>query len=89
MNSKRKDQGNYGDGAVLLFVQMAGRESEAIPEMPDESFPYLIPDDSDATPLKSLPKGLEVSTRIARADVLDLSNEVPLDGHVTIEVKYL
>lgn len=32
---------------------------------------------------------MQVETVIARTDSLDLSNEVPIDGSATLEVKYL
>lgn len=33
---------NHGDGAVLVFIQLRGRASSG--NLPDDSFPYLIPD---------------------------------------------
>ena len=41
------------------------------------------------TPVQNLTVGLEVMVSIAATDSLDLSNEVPLDGSATLEVKYL
>ncbi|MBK5439642.1 DUF1120 domain-containing protein [Pseudomonas sp. TH32] len=46
-------------------------------------------DDSQPLPVQNLTVDLEVMTSIARTDGLDLSNEVPLDGSATLEVKYL
>ena len=34
---------NYGDGAVLAFIRLAGNASDG--QQPDASFPYLIPND--------------------------------------------
>lgn len=38
---------NHGDGAVLAFIRLAGNASEGAP--PTASFPYLIPNDKDAS----------------------------------------
>ncbi|MCW8275296.1 DUF1120 domain-containing protein [Pseudomonas sp. PCH199] len=46
-------------------------------------------DDSQPIAVKDLTLDLEVTTLIARADGLDLSNEVLIDGLATLEVKYL
>jgi len=46
-------------------------------------------DDSQPIPMQNLTVDLEVQTLIARTDGLDLSNEVPIDGSATLEVKYL
>lgn len=46
-------------------------------------------DDSQPVPIKELTTDLNVYTVIARTDSLDLSNEVPIDGSATVEVKYL
>ncbi|NWC94509.1 MULTISPECIES: DUF1120 domain-containing protein [unclassified Pseudomonas] len=46
-------------------------------------------DDSQPIPVRDLTVDLEVQTVIARTDGLDLSNEVPIDGSATLEVKYL
>ena len=40
------------------------------------------------TAMKDLEVDLEIQTTIARADSLDLTNEVALDGSVTIEIHY-
>lgn len=40
-------------------------------------------------PIKDLTADLKVSTLIAPASELDLTNEVPIDGSATLEVKYL
>lgn len=40
-------------------------------------------------PIKDLAADLKVSTLIAPASELDLTNEVPIDGSATLEVKYL
>jgi len=37
---------NYGDGAVLTFIQLQANEAPG--QLPTSSFPYLIPDDRDA-----------------------------------------
>ncbi|MDY4298845.1 DUF1120 domain-containing protein [Pseudomonas salmasensis] len=46
-------------------------------------------DDTQPLPIKDLSVDLEVLTIINRADGLDLSNEVTIDGSATLEVKYL
>lgn len=46
-------------------------------------------DDTQPLPVKDLRADLEVQTFIFRADGLDLSNEVNIDGSATLEVKYL
>lgn len=46
-------------------------------------------DASQPIAVKDLVLDLQVSTQIARTDGLDLSNEVPIDGSATLEVKYL
>jgi hypothetical protein len=46
-------------------------------------------DESQPIPMQNLTVDLEVQTVIARTDGLDLSNEVPIDGSATLEVKYL
>ncbi|WP_073524208.1 DUF1120 domain-containing protein [Pseudomonas fluorescens] len=48
-----------------------------------------IDDDTQPLPIKDLSVDLEVLTIINRADGLDLSNEVTIDGSATLEVKYL
>ncbi|MBD8192326.1 DUF1120 domain-containing protein [Pseudomonas fluorescens] len=47
--------------------------------------------DDDTQPLsaKEVVMDMQVETVIARTDSLDLSNEVPIDGSATLEVKYL
>ncbi|MCU1760552.1 DUF1120 domain-containing protein [Pseudomonas sp. 14P_8.1_Bac3] len=47
-----------------------------------------LTDDSQPISVKDLTADIDVSTVIARADRLDLTNEVPIDGQVTIEVRY-
>lgn len=37
---------NYGDGAVLTFIQLQGNTARG--QLPTSSFPYLVPDDRDA-----------------------------------------
>ena len=46
-------------------------------------------DDTQPLAVKDLSLDLEVQTIINRADGLDLSNEVTIDGSATLEVKYL
>lgn len=46
-------------------------------------------DDSQPIAVKDLTLDLQVQTTIARTDGLDLTNEVPIDGLATLEVKYL
>jgi len=46
-------------------------------------------DDTQPVPVQDLSVDLEVQTIINRADGLDLSNEVNIDGSATLEVKYL
>lgn len=46
-------------------------------------------DDTQPLPVKDLRVDLDVQTFIFRADGLDLSNEVTIDGSATLEVKYL
>ena len=46
-------------------------------------------DDTQPVPVQDLNVDLEVQTIINRADGLDLSNEVNIDGSATLEVKYL
>ena len=46
-------------------------------------------DDTQPMAVKDLSLDLEVQTIINRADGLDLSNEVTIDGSATLEVKYL
>ena len=46
-------------------------------------------DDTQPVPVQNLQADLMVRTSIARTDGLDLSNEVPIDGSATLEVKYL
>jgi hypothetical protein len=48
-----------------------------------------IADATQPIAVKDLVLDLEVITKIARTDGLDLSNEVPIDGSATLEVKYL
>jgi hypothetical protein len=60
--------------------------------------PYLVPNSLAAfastggpnTPIaiKDLVTDLQVATQIARADSLDLTNDVALDGSITLEVAY-
>ncbi|WP_313203182.1 hypothetical protein [Pseudomonas sp.] len=38
---------NYGDGAVLAFIRLAGNDSDG--QRPDSRFPYLIPNDRDGS----------------------------------------
>lgn len=48
------------------------------------------PDDlSQPVAVKDLDTDITVSTLIARADSLTLLDEVPIDGHVTLEMRYL
>jgi len=47
-----------------------------------------LADDSQPITVKDLTFDVQVDTHIARADALDLTNEVPIDGQVTIEVRY-
>jgi len=46
-------------------------------------------DDTQPLAVKDLTMAVQVQTIIARADSLDLSNEVTIDGSATLEVKYL
>lgn len=46
-------------------------------------------DDSQPLYVKNLTLDLEVSTVIARADRLDLTDEVAIDGSATLQIKYL
>ncbi|MEV6555031.1 hypothetical protein AB0M22_04885 [Nocardia sp. NPDC051756] len=46
-----------------------------------------MPDETSPVPTQDLTA--EADTTIARSDSLDLSNETPIDGTATIEVKYL
>ncbi|PRA28750.1 DUF1120 domain-containing protein [Pseudomonas poae] len=48
-----------------------------------------VTDASQPVAIKDLTVDLRVQTVIARTDGLDLSNEVPIDGSATLEVKYL
>ncbi|RFD27928.1 hypothetical protein CER19_16765 [Pseudomonas sp. GL93] len=48
-----------------------------------------LDDASQPIPVKDLSVDMEVNTFINRADSLDLSNEVTIDGSATLEVKYL
>ncbi|MCU1760551.1 DUF1120 domain-containing protein [Pseudomonas sp. 14P_8.1_Bac3] len=47
-----------------------------------------LADDSQPILVKDLALDLDVYTVITQADRLDLTNEVPIDGQVTIEVRY-
>ena len=42
-----------------------------------------------AAALKTLKAQLRFNTMIARANDLTLTDEVPLDGHITVQMKYL
>ena len=46
-------------------------------------------DDTQPLPVKDLRVDVQVQTFVFRADGLDLSNEVTIDGSATLEVKYL
>ncbi|MGC6368878.1 DUF1120 domain-containing protein [Pseudomonas sp. K2I15] len=46
-------------------------------------------DDTQPLAVKDLTMAVQIQTVIARADSLDLSNEVTIDGSATLEVKYL
>jgi hypothetical protein len=46
-------------------------------------------DTSQPIAVKDFDAGINVSTMIARADGLTLTDEVPIDGHVTLQLTYL
>jgi hypothetical protein len=59
----------------------------------DPEYPLLsvgsVSDTTTPIAVKDVTMDLEVSTTIARADGLDLTDEVAIDGSITLEVDYL
>lgn len=70
------------DGGATWFVgtQLSHLSLLAVASLDNPTQPMAVTNfDADIT----------LNTRIARADSLTLTDEVPLDGHVTVELRYL
>ncbi len=81
-----------GDGTVVQTIGSYDQEYWYAERFWDPSM-YMsvaaMDDDTQPVPVQDLSFDLEVQTVINRADGLDLSNEVNIDGSATLEVKYL
>ncbi|MDQ0705918.1 hypothetical protein QF043_004710 [Pseudomonas sp. W3I7] len=81
-----------GDGTVVQTIGSYDQENWYAEKFWDPGM-YMsvaaMDDDTQPVPVQDLNVDLEVQTIINRADGLDLSNEVNIDGSATLEVKYL
>ena len=78
--------------AVQSIASINGQDNWYLEKFWDPALYMAVADMSDASqplPVQELHLNLEVQTLINRADSLDLSNEVQIDGSATLTVTYL
>ena len=85
-------RGPVGDGVTLLVISSSDSGSTWHPEpnaYPKKYMGFARVDAQQPEPIKQLVASLRVETAISPANTLTLKEEVPLQGSITLDLKYL